>query len=202
MVEPLHLSRTLASGRSPLLIILKALTYAPTGGIVAAVTTSLPRAARRNAQLGSRYCWIRDATFTLYALIHGGYTEEAHAWRDWLLRAVAGKPSELNIMYGLAGERRLTELEIAWLPGYEGSAPVRTGNAAHQQFQLDVYGEVMDALYVARRAGLHPDENAWRVEQALIEFLESAWTKPDEGIWRYAARAAISPIRKSWRGWR
>ncbi|MGE5818172.1 MAG: glycoside hydrolase family 15 protein [Deltaproteobacteria bacterium] len=165
------------------LIILKALTYAPTGGIVAAVTTSLPEQLGGMRNWDYRYCWIRDATFTLYALIHGGYTEEAHAWRDWLLRAVAGKPSELNIMYGLAGERRLTELEIAWLPGYEGSAPVRTGNAAHQQFQLDVYGEVMDALYVARRAGLHPDENAWRVEQALIEFLESAWTKPDEGIW-------------------
>ena len=165
------------------LIILKALTYAPTGGIVAAVTTSLPEQLGGMRNWDYRYCWIRDATFTLYALIHGGYTEEAHAWRDWLLRAVAGKPSELNIMYGLAGERRLTELEIPWLPGYEGSAPVRTGNAAHQQFQLDVYGEVMDALYLARRAGLHPDENAWHVEQVLIEFLESAWTKPDEGIW-------------------
>src|SRR5215470_3859387 len=165
------------------LITLKALTFAPTGGIVAAPTTSLPERLGGKRNWDYRYCWIRDATFTLYSLVHGGYTEEAHAWRDWLLRVVAGKPSELNIMYGLGGERRLTELELGWLPGYERSAPVRTGNAAHQQFQLDVYGEVMDALYVARREGLQPDENAWRVQRALIEFLESAWTKPDEGIW-------------------
>jgi GH15 family glucan-1,4-alpha-glucosidase len=113
----------------------------------------------------------------------GGYIEEACAWREWLLRAVAGKPSQLNIMYGLAGERRLTELELAWLPGYQDSAPVRIGNAASQQFQLDVYGELMDAMHVARRGGLEPDENAWHVERALTEFLESAWNEPDNGIW-------------------
>ncbi len=130
-----------------------------------------------------RYCWVRDATFTLYALMMGGYTTEAHAWREWLLRAVAGKPSQLNIMYGLSGERRLTELELDWLPGYEGSSPVRIGNAAYRQFQLDVFGEVMDALHLARKMGLEPDENAWHVQRALIDYLEVAWKDPDEGIW-------------------
>jgi GH15 family glucan-1,4-alpha-glucosidase len=165
------------------LITLKALTYAPTGGIVAAPTTSLPECLGGVRNWDYRYCWVRDATFTLYALMLAGYTAEAAAWRDWLVRAVAGKPSQMNIMYGLAGERRLPEMELGWLPGYEGSAPVRIGNAACEQFQLDVYGELMDAMHVARRGGLAPDENAWRVERALADHLESTWSEPDNGIW-------------------
>lgn len=165
------------------LITLKALIYSPTGGIVAATTTSLPEQLGGIRNWDYRYCWLRDATFTLYALMTGGYTEEARAWREWLINAVAGKPSEIQIMYGLAGERRLTELELDWLPGYEGASPVRIGNAAHKQYQLDVYGEIMDALYLARRIGLEPSENAWRVQQVLMEFLETGWEKPDEGIW-------------------
>jgi GH15 family glucan-1,4-alpha-glucosidase len=165
------------------LITLKALTYTPTGGVVAAVTTSLPEQLGGERNWDYRYCWLRDATFTLYALMAGGYTEEACAWREWLVNAVAGNPSEIQIMYGLAGERRLTELELGWLPGYEGASPVRVGNAAYNQHQLDVYGEVSDALYLARRVGLEPSENAWRVQQALLRFLETDWDKPDEGIW-------------------
>jgi GH15 family glucan-1,4-alpha-glucosidase len=165
------------------LITLKALTFAPTGGIVAAATTSLPEHLGGVRNWDYRFCWLRDATFTLYALMLGGYIDEACAWREWLLRAVAGKPSQLNIMYGLSGERRLTELELGWLPGYAGSAPVRIGNAAWAQLQLDVYGELMDAMHLARRSGLAPDENAWRVQRALTEFLESAWSEPDNGIW-------------------
>ena len=165
------------------LVTLKALTYGPTGGIVAAATTSLPEQLGGVRNWDYRFCWLRDATFTLYALMTAGYQGEARAWRDWLLRAVAGSPADMQIMYGCAGERRLPELELDWLPGYEGSRPVRTGNAAVDQFQLDVFGEVMDALHVARRVGLPPDPYAWSLQRTLMEFLESRWTEPDEGIW-------------------
>jgi GH15 family glucan-1,4-alpha-glucosidase len=165
------------------LITLKALTYAPTGGLVAAVTTSLPEQLGGVRNWDYRYCWLRDATFALYALMAGGYVEEAQSWREWLVRSVAGRPSHAQIVYGVTGDRLLPEWELPWLPGYEGSAPVRIGNAASSQFQLDVYGEVADALHWARRVGLPPDENAWRVERALVEFVESVWKDPDEGIW-------------------
>jgi GH15 family glucan-1,4-alpha-glucosidase len=165
------------------LITLKALTYAPTGGIVAAPTTSLPEQLGGLRNWDYRFCWLRDATFTLYALMINGYTEEATAWRNWLLRAVAGDPSQLHIMYGVHGERRLTELELPWLPGYEKSRPVRIGNAAVSQLQLDVYGEVMDALHLARRAGIPADDYAWSLQKALLAFLETAWSQADEGIW-------------------
>jgi GH15 family glucan-1,4-alpha-glucosidase len=165
------------------LITLKALTYAPTGGIVAAATTSLPEHVGGVRNWDYRYCWLRDATFTLYALLLAGYTEEACAWREWLLRAVAGKPDQLSIMYGIAGERRLTEIELDWLPGYEGSRPVRIGNAAHRQLQLDVYGEVVDAMHLARRRGVPGSEDAWRVVGTMLHHLEHAWRQPDEGIW-------------------
>ncbi len=165
------------------LVTLKALTYAPTGAVVAAATTSLPERPGGVRNWDYRYCWLRDATFTLYALHLAGYASEAAAWRDWLLRAVAGDPGKLQIMYGVAGERRLPEIEIDWLPGYEGSRPVRTGNAAVRQLQLDVYGEVMDALYQTHRAGLPSDATAWRLQAALLDFLERSWAGPDEGLW-------------------
>ncbi len=165
------------------LVTLKALTYAPTGGIVAAATTSLPEQLGGVRNWDYRYTWLRDATFTLLALMQGGFTEEAVAWRDWLLRAVAGDPAKLQIMYGAGGERRLPEWEIPWLAGYEGSKPVRIGNAAVDQRQLDVYGEVIDALHQARRADLDHEEDGWSLQRKLLDFLESSWSKPDEGIW-------------------
>jgi GH15 family glucan-1,4-alpha-glucosidase len=165
------------------LVVLKGLTFSPTGGIVAAATTSLPETMGGERNWDYRYCWLRDATFTLLALLECGYTDEAGAWRDWLLRAVAGDPSELQIMYGPRGERRLTELELPWLAGYGGSAPVRVGNSAHSQLQLDVWGEVMDALWAGRQAGLPADEDAWQLQRQLLDHLETIWRQPDEGIW-------------------
>ena len=165
------------------LITLKALTYKPTGGLVAAATTSLPEQIGGERNWDYRFCWLRDATLTLYALLNAGYTEEAVAWREWLVRAIAGKPSQFQIMYGVAGERRLTELELSWLPGYAGSRPVRIGNAAYAHFQLDVYGEVVDMLHQCRKAGLQAFDDAWRLELAMLDHLESAWREPDEGIW-------------------
>jgi GH15 family glucan-1,4-alpha-glucosidase len=165
------------------LLTLKALTFTPTGGIVAAATTSLPEQPGGVRNWDYRYCWLRDATFALYALLTNGYRTEARAWREWLLRAVAGKAEQLNIMYGLAGERRLPELTLPWLPGYEGAKPVRIGNAAHEQFQLDVFGEIAAMLHLERRSSLAPDHGAWAVEASLLNFLESRWEEPDDGIW-------------------
>ncbi len=165
------------------LITLKALTYSPTGGLVAAPTTSLPERMGGVRNWDYRFCWLRDATLTLLTLLDAGYTQEALAWRNWLLRAVAGEPEELQILYGLAGERRVTELELDWLPGYEGSRPVRIGNAAVSQLQLDVFGEIADCLYHALRHGVCSDDEAWDVSVHLLRFVEDHWTEPDEGIW-------------------
>src|SRR5439155_287732 len=165
------------------LITLKALTYGPTGGVVAAVTTSLPEQIGGERNWDYRFCWLRDATLTLLAFMNTGYYDEARAWRDWLLRAVAGSPDQMQIMYGLAGERRLVELTLPWLPGYEGSRPVRIGNAAHRQLQLDVYGELLDALHQARKGALAPDESGWALQLAILEHLEKCWREPDQGIW-------------------
>jgi GH15 family glucan-1,4-alpha-glucosidase len=165
------------------LLTLRALIYAPTGGIVAAPTTSLPEHIGGTRNWDYRFCWLRDATLTLLALLNAGFSAEAAAWRDWLVRAVAGSPSQMQIMYGVAGERRLTEYEVSWLCGYEGSRPVRIGNDAHAQLQLDVYGEVMDALHQARRGGLKCDEFAWAMQLELLAHLETVWRRPDYGMW-------------------
>jgi GH15 family glucan-1,4-alpha-glucosidase len=164
------------------LLVLKALTYVPTGGIVAAPTTSLPEHLGGNRNWDYRFCWLRDATISLYALLLSGYTDEASAWRSWLLRAVAGSPEQVQIMYGIAGERRLSEIELPWLAGYAASTPVRVGNAAHTQLQLDVFGELMDAMHQCRRAGM-ADDTSWALERKLLEHLESRWREPDHGIW-------------------
>jgi GH15 family glucan-1,4-alpha-glucosidase len=161
----------------------QALTYAPTGGLVAAATSSLPEQLGGTRNWDYRFCWLRDATLTLLALMNAGYYDEARDWRDWLLRAAAGAPAQLQIMYGLAGERRLPEFEIPWLPGYENSSPVRIGNGAHDQLQLDVYGEVMDAMHQARRGGLVSSEADWAFQCALLKHLESIWQQPDHGLW-------------------
>lgn len=165
------------------LITLKALTYGPTGGIVAAATTSLPEELGGQLNWDYRFCWLRDATETLEAFLAAGYREEARAWRDWLLRALAGDPRKIQVLYGPAGEHRLPELELPWLPGYEDSRPVRVGNLATGQLQLDVYGELMDAMHQSRRAGVEGDDHAWELQRRLLEFLESGWEEPDEGIW-------------------
>ena len=182
------------------LITLKALTYWPTGGIVAAPTTSLPEHLGGIRNWDYRFCWLRDATLTLLALMDAGFYDEAQAWREWLVRAVAGSPEQVQIMYGIAGERRLTEWEVPWLPGYEGSAPVRIGNAAHGQLQLDVFGEVMDALHQARSHGLAASRSGWALQQAFLATSSASGPSPMKEFGRCAARAGTSPIPRSWPG--
>ncbi|MEO6045584.1 MAG: glycoside hydrolase family 15 protein, partial [Tepidiformaceae bacterium] len=165
------------------LTVLKALTYGPTGGIVAAPTTSLPEQLGGVRNWDYRFCWLRDATLTLYALLSSGFTEEACAWRDWLLRSCAGQASQMQVIYGIGGERLLPESTLPWLSGYEKSAPVRVGNAAHTQIQLDIFGEIMDALYSAGRSGLPAETEAWALQRGMIEYMEKSWDQPDEGMW-------------------
>ncbi len=184
------------------LVTLKALTYAPTGGIVAAATTSLPEQLGGTRNWDYRYCWLRDATFTLQALLGTGYVDEAKAWRDWLLRAVAGDPADLRIMYGLDGSRRIPEYTLDWLRGYEGSTPVRVGNAAAEQYQLDVWGEVLEGLHLAREVGLAPSEDAWDLQRALLDYLEGHWDDPDNSLWevRGARRQFVHSKVLAWTG--
>jgi GH15 family glucan-1,4-alpha-glucosidase len=174
---------TYAKEISDSLVVLKGLIYEPTGGVVAAATTSLPEDIGGERNWDYRYCWLRDASMTMHAFVRAGYLREAQDWRDWLLRAVAGDPSQLQIMYGIDGGRRLTELNLDWLSGYEDSKPVRIGNGAVDQFQLDVPGEVLDAMYFAREAGIPPDPHAWSVQHAILETVADKWEQPDEGIW-------------------
>jgi GH15 family glucan-1,4-alpha-glucosidase len=184
------------------MVVLKSLTYAPTGGIVAAATTSLPEDLGGVGNWDYRYCWLRDATFALQALLGTGYIDEAREWREWLLRAVAGDPADLQIMYGLDGSRWIPEFTLDWLPGYEGSAPARIGNAASVQFQLDVWGEVLDGLFLAREAGLEADPSAWEFQTAMLDFLEGHWSDPDESLWevRCVRRHFVHSKVLSWAG--